>query len=322
MESARIQELAGSVIGGRQVADSDAAWLMDVDDVGELARQAHRITRMVVGGQVDVEELGNIKKNACSEDCTFCAQSALYNTQIDTYKLAPNHTIVEQAAKAKMDGASSYCLVAAWREPPPAEFERVCNIISEINETVGIDVDCSLGFLTREQAQRLKDLCVLKYNHNLETARSKFAEICTTHTYDDRINTLKIVKSVGLGVCTGGIIGMGETRAQRLELATEIAAIDPQEVTMNILTPMPGTPLELQAEIAESEIVRMFAVLRFLMPRATVRLSGGREHALKDAGESVLQSGANAIITEGYLTTSGQSSTQDMAMIRRIGLEA
>lgn len=322
MESAKIPELANRVIDAESITEADARWLFHVNDTCELARQAHRITRTLLGPRVDIEELGNIKKNACSEDCTFCAQSILYDTQIDTYTLAPNKTIVEQAARAKKDGASSYCLVAAWRQPPPAEFERVCEIISEINEKVGISVDCSLGFLTRKQAQKLKELDVLKYNHNLETSRSKFPEICTTHTYDDRINTLKIVKSVGLGVCTGGIIGMGETRTQRLELALEIATLDPQEVTINILTPMPGTPLELQTKIAESEIIRMFAVLRFLIPHATIRISGGREATLKDAGESILQSGANAIITEGYLTTSGRSSVQDTEMIRRIGLEA
>lgn len=322
MESSQIIELADGAIRGRAVTRDEAQELMGADDISTLARQAHRITYEVLGAGIDVEELGNIKKNACSEDCTFCAQSVLYDTQIDTYKLAPNEEIVEQAAQAKKDGASSYCLVAAWRQPPAAEFERVCDIISEINDTVRISVDCSLGFLTVEQAQRLKELGVAKYNHNLETARSKFPEICTTHTYDDRVHTIKTAKEAGLEICTGGIIGMGETQEQRLELACEIAELSPQEVTVNILTPMPGTPLELQSGIEEEEIVRMFAVLRFLMPRATVRLSGGREKALKDAGESVLQSGANAIITEGYLTTGGRSAAQDAEMIRRIKLEA
>lgn len=322
MESSQIIELADGAIRGRAVTRDEAQELMGADDISTLARQAHRITYEVLGAGIDVEELGNIKKNACSEDCTFCAQSVLYDTQIDTYKLAPNEEIVEQAAQAKKDGASSYCLVAAWRQPPAAEFERVCDIISEINDTVRISVDCSLGFLTVEQAQRLKELGVAKYNHNLETARSKFPEICTTHTYDDRVHTIKTAKEAGLEICTGGIIGMGETQEQRLELACEIAELSPQEVTVNILTPMPGTPLELQSGIEEGEIVRMFAVLRFLMPRATVRLSGGREKALKDAGESVLQSGANAIITEGYLTTGGRSAAQDAEMIRRIKLEA
>ena len=317
-----VKDIADSVIDGNPISKTEAKWLINDADIQELASNAHRITRTLLGTKVDIEELANIKKNACSEDCTFCAQSVLYDTEIDTYTLESNETIVRQAKTALDEGASSYCLVAAWRQPPDAEFERVCKIIAEINEKVGIDVDCSLGFLTKSQAVKLKNLGISKYNHNLETARSKFPEICTTHTYDDRIRTLQIARDAGLGICTGGIIGMGETRKQRLELACDIATLDPQEVTINILTPMQGTPLELQSPLQNVEIIRMFAVLRFLMPYATVRISGGREKSLKDAGESILQSGANAIITAGYLTTGGNSPAQDTAMIRRIGLEA
>ena len=315
-------ELADRVIGGGTVDGAEAATLMSSYSAERLASEADRITRHFHGPRVDIEELANIKKNACSEDCSFCAQSALYDTGIDTYQLAPSTEIVEQARRAKDDVAASYCLVAAWRAPPPAEFERVCEIISEINEKVGIKVDCSLGFLLPEQARRLHELGVAKYNHNLETARSKFPEVCTTHTYDDRMDTLRTARDAGLALCTGGIIGMGETRAQRLELALDVASLDPEEITINILTPVPGTPLELQSPLEESEVVRMFAVLRFLAPRATIRVSGGREAVLKDAGESVLRSGANAIITAGYLTTGGRTPAQDAAMIRRIGLEA
>lgn len=319
LESERVASIAERVIAGEKVSANEAEWLFNVQDTAELARQAHRITSNIAGNEIDIEELANIKKNACTEDCVFCAQSALYDTGIETFKLAPAAQIVEQARKAKKDGASSYCLVAAWRQPSESEFAQVCDIIVQINDKVGIGIDCSLGFLNMDQARKLKALGVLKYNHNLETARSKFSQICTTHTYDDRLDTLEIARKAGLALCTGGIVGMGETRMQRLELALDLARIDPQEVTINILTPMPGTPLELQSKIEEIELVRMFAVLRFLLPHAMVRLSGGRENALNDAGEGLLQSGANAIITEGYLTTGGRKVKQDAQMIRRIG---
>jgi len=163
---------------------------------------------------------------------------------------------------------------------------------------------------------------VHRYNHNLETARSKFREICTTHTFQDRIDTLKIARNAGLQLCTGGILGMGETRNQRLELILDIASLSPEEVTMNILVPMPGTPLELQTQLPKSEIIRTFAVLRFLLPYSIIKISGGRELILDDDGEELLQSGANGIITSGYLTMSGNNPQKDLQMIKQIGLEA
>ena len=229
---------------------------------------------------------------------------------------------MNQAKKAKEDGAESYCLVAAWREPSTNDFDKVCNIIRQINEKVGINVECSLGFLTPSQAKRLKELQVRRYNHNLETARSKFPEICTTHTYDDRLNTLKIAREAGLELCTGGIIGMGETRKQRFELIEELQRIKPEEVTINILVPVPGTPLELQAPLPESEIIRTFAVLRFLLPESVIKISGGRETKLSDSGEALLQSGANGIITAGYLTMGGNEAEKDHKMIAKIGLKS
>ncbi|HSG84636.1 MAG TPA: biotin synthase BioB, partial [Nitrosopumilus sp.] len=194
--------------------------------------------------------------------------------------------------------------------------------ITEINDKVGISVECSLGFLTQEQAKKLKELKVKRYNHNLETAKSKFSEICTTHTYEDRLKTLGIARDAGLELCTGGIIGLGETREQRLELTLELARLFPEEVTINILVPVPGTPLELQADLPYSEIVRMFSVIRFLLPESVIKISGGRETSLEDSGEELLQSGANGIITAGYLTMGGNEAKKDKEMIEKIGLQA
>ena len=207
------------------------------------------------------------------------------------------------------------------REPSPKDFEKVCKIIQDVNDKVGISVECSLGFLTMQQAVKLKKLNVKRYNHNLETAKSKFPEICTTHTYDDRLKTLGIARGAGLELCTGGIIGLGETREQRLELTLELARLFPEEVTINILVPVPGTPLELQTELKNTEIIRMFAVIRFLLPESVIKISGGRETMLGDAGEELLQSGANGIITAGYLTMDGNEAEKDLEMIERIGLQ-
>ena len=319
-----IKDCQERVFSGTGITSEDAEKLLNLpeENIVDLARHANEITRDFNGKKVDVEQLNNIKKNACSEDCTFCGQSAFFDTGIETYQLPSPQEVIIKAQKAKDEGAESYCLVAAWREPSPKDFEKVCKIISEINDKVGISVECSLGFLTIEQAKKLKDLKVKRYNHNLETAKSKFSEICTTHTYEDRLKTLGIARNAGLELCTGGIIGLGETRSQRLELALELSRLYPEEVTINILVPMPGTPLELQTNLPKSEIIRIFSVIRFLLPESVIKISGGRETQLDDSGEELLLSGANGIITEGYLTMSGNESNKDREMIEKIGLKA
>ena len=319
-----IRECQEKVFSGNHISAEDAEKLLNIPDenLKDLAKSANEITRDFNGEKIDVEQLNNIKKNACSEDCTFCGQSAFFDTGIESYQLPTPEEVVEKATKAKQEGVESYCLVAAWREPSPKDFEKVCKIISDINDKVGISVECSLGFLTKEQAEKLKELHVKRYNHNLETAKSKFPEICTTHTYEDRLKTLGIARDAGLELCTGGIIGLGETRAQRLELTLELARLFPEEVTINILVPVPGTPLELQTDLENSEIVRMFAVIRFLLPESVIKISGGRETMLDDSGEELLQSGANGIITAGYLTMGGNEAQKDIKMIEKIGLKA
>jgi biotin synthase len=319
-----IKECQENVLSGVGITSDDASKLFDIPDehIKELAVAANQITREFNGDKVDVEQLNNIKKNSCSEDCSFCGQSAFFDTGIESYQLPTPEEVVTRAQKAKDEGSESYCLVAAWREPSHTDFDKVCHIIEQVNDKVGISVECSLGFLTEQQARKLKELHVKRYNHNLETAKSKFSEICTTHTYEDRIKTLQIARDAGLELCTGGIIGLGETRNQRLELVSELAVIYPEEVTINILVPVPGTPLELQTPIEQSEIVRMFAVIRFLLPESVIKISGGRETNLDDSGEELLQSGANGIITSGYLTMGGNEAEQDIKMIKKIGLEA
>jgi len=319
-----IKECQEKVFSGNHISSEEAKKLLEVPEeyLKDLAQCANEITRDFNGDKVDVEQLNNIKKNACSEDCTFCGQSSFFDTGIESYQLPTPEDVVNKAQKAKEEGAESYCLVAAWREPSQKDFEKVCKIITEINDKVGISVECSLGFLTVEQAKKLKELKVKRYNHNLETAKSKFSEICTTHTYEDRLKTLGIARDAGLELCTGGIIGLGETREQRFELTLELARLYPEEVTINILVPVPGTPLELQVNLPNSVIIRMFSVIRFLLPEAVIKISGVRETNLDDSGEELLQSGANGIITAGYLTIDGNEAKKDRKMIEKIGLQA
>jgi biotin synthase len=310
------------VLAGKKLDNYELESLMNSADLKALSDAANKITRTLQGNKVDIEQLANIKKNYCSEDCAFCGQSAFFDTGNDGYQLLPAEKIVAMAKKAKDEGAESYCLVAAWRQPSKNDFEQVCNIINQINDQVGISIECSLGFLTEDQAKKLKELGVRRYNHNLETARSKFAEICTTHTYQDRIDTLLAARRAGLELCTGGIIGLGETRKQRLELIFDLAWLQPEEVTINLLVPIPGTPLQLQAPLPFEEILRVFAVTRFAVPKSIIKISGGREVHLQDDGQELLLSGANGIISSGYLTLGGNEMKKDLEMIKKINLEA
>ena len=305
---------------GRALSRRDVEDLFDIEDadVPALARAANHVTRSRHGGRVDIEQLNNIRMNACSEDCSFCSQSALFDTGIDTYELPPAGQVLERARAAQEQGAPSYCLVAAWRGPSERNFRKVCDIIRLIRDNLHIDIECSLGFLTPVQARTLKRLGVKRYNHNLETAPSKFGQICTTHTFEDRLNTLHTAREAGLELCTGGIIGLGESRRQRAELAMEIARVCPEEVTINMLVPVPGTPLELQTPLEPLEIARMFAIMRLLLPHAIIKISGGRETATNDSGESLLRGGANGIITNGYLTLPGNDPACDSEMVGRV----
>ncbi|MGI0047787.1 MAG: biotin synthase BioB [Nitrosotalea sp.] len=312
------------VLAGQSITMHEAEKLINVSDesLHFLSDAANEITRKISGKLVDVESLINAKKGKCQEDCSFCSQSAFYKSGIDTYKLLPTDIIVQNALVSKENGVKSFCLVCAWRGPTQNDFEQICDIIKEINDKVGIEVNCSLGFIDESMALQLKELKVKRYNHNLEAARSFFSKICTTHTYDDRMNTNWIIKKTGLELCCGGIIGMGETRMQRLELGLDLAKLGPEECPINILVPQKGTPLEIQPRLALPEILRTIATFRFLMPRTILKIAGGREVYLSSEQEKALLGGANGIITGGYLTIGGNSPVEDFSMISRIGLEA
>lgn len=319
-----ITECKNKVLAGNKITSEEATALINVSDssLQLLSDAANEITRKICGDVVDVEALINAKKGKCQEDCTFCSQSAFYKTGIDTYKLLPPEVIVSNASAAKDDGVKSFCLVCAWRGPTKSDFEQICQIIDKINNEVGIEVNCSLGFIDKDMAVQLKKLGVKRYNHNLEAPRSYFAKICTTHSYDDRMNTNWIVKDAGLELCCGGILGMGETRMQRLELGLDLAKLSPEECPINLLVPQQGTPLELQTQLSISEILRTIAVFRFLMPKTILKIAGGREVYLSNDQEKALLGGANGIITGGYLTIGGNSPSDDFQMISKIGLEA
>jgi biotin synthetase len=288
----------------------------------KLADSANIITKKFNDDNIDVESLINAKSGNCPEDCSFCAQSTFYETGISKYPLLADDIILEKAREAQLNGAASFCLVCAYREPSQNDFEKICKIIEKLRMEVKLDINVSLGFMTTERAVRLKSLGVKRYNHNLETSESFFPKICKTHEFSDRIRTARIVKGAGLELCCGGIIGMGETTRQRIELAFSISNLEPDEVPINILIPRKGTPKELDnCLIHPIDIIRTIAVWRFIMPKTILKIAGGREVHFGDGGKLALQAGANGIITGGYLTTNGNEPNKDIQMIHKIGLD-
>jgi len=310
------------VINGNTISFDEAERLNLTDNLVKLADSANLITRKFSQDSVDVETLLNAKSGNCPEDCSFCAQSTFYETGITKYPLLPDEIILDKAVEAKMNGASSFCLVCAYREPPQNEFEKICKVIERLRKEVDIDINVSLGFMTPQRAQRLKSLGVKRYNHNLEASESFFSEICKTHDFADRVKTARTVKDAGLELCCGGIIGMGETPKQRIELAFSLSTLEPDEVPINVLIPRKGTPKELEnCSINTMDIIRTIAVWRFIMPKTILKIAGGREVYFKDNGKLALQAGANGIITGGYLTTNGNAPNKDIQMIHEIGLD-
>jgi biotin synthase len=309
------------VLAGAEITFEEAERLVAADDVMMLAECANVVTRTFNGNTVDVEALINAKSGRCPEDCSFCAQSSFYDTGINKYPILPRKVLLDRAVKAKEEGATSFCLVCAYRDPPENDFQQICEAIKEIRSTVGIEVNVSLGFMTPARARRLKELGVKRYNHNLEAAESYFSKICNTHQFSDRFSTAKIVKDAGLQLCSGGIIGMGESPGQRVELAFSLASLCPDEVPINILIAREGTPMASLGSIDPLDAIKTIAVWRFIMPKTIIKIAAGREIHLKHSDRLALKAGANGIITGGYLTTAGNPPNKDIAMIKEIGLK-
>ena len=289
--------------------------LRDADRAQLLARTM-RLRAARTGTDVNFEGIVSAKTGACSEDCAFCSQSARFHTDVVVRPLMKVHEAVEAARRALASGATEFCLVIAVRGPSERVLEQVIACVHAVREATPLKVAVSLGIMTRPQIQRLKAAGVAKVNHNLEAGPRFFPEICTTHTYEERLDTCRHVKAEGLELCTGGIFGMGETLEDRVDLACDLQVLDPEEVPVNFLDPRPGTPLGDRQLLSCDEALRCVAMMRFALPRALIRLSGGRERTLKERQMLGLAAGADGIIVGDYLTTKGQAPDQDRLLAR------
>jgi biotin synthase len=274
-------------------------------------------------GEVQVCTLLSIKTGGCSEDCAYCPQAARYNTGVNVQALMKKEEVLEYAAKARAAGSTRFCMGAAWREVRDnRDFDRVLDMVKGVNE-LGMEVCCTLGMLTEEQARKLADAGLYAYNHNLDTSAEYYDEIITTRTYDDRLETLDNVRKAGVSVCCGGIVGLGETHEDRIKMLHKLATMPehPESVPVNALVPVKGTPLADNAKVSVWDMVRMIATARILMPKAMVRLSAGRTSMSIADQAMCFMAGANSIFAgDKLLTTPNPTFDEDMAMFNLLGL--
>ncbi|KAA0925705.1 MULTISPECIES: biotin synthase BioB [Rhodococcus] len=285
------------------------------DRLEETMLLAHEVRMKWCGPEVEVEGIISLKTGGCPEDCHFCSQSGLFASPVRAAWL-DIPSLVEAAKQTAKTGATEFCIVAAVRGPDARLLAQVAAGIEAIRNEVEIDIACSLGMLDQDQVDQLAAMGVHRYNHNLETSRSYFPNVVTTHTWEERWNTLRMVREAGMEVCCGGILGMGETLAQRAEFAADLTALEPDEVPLNFLNPRPGTPFGDLDVLPASDALRAVAAFRLALPRTILRFAGGREITLGDLGaKQGILGGINAVIVGNYLTTLGRPAEQDLDLL-------
>lgn len=320
-----INALKGRVLEGGEISREEALGLLKLEDAEAfeaLLEAAREITRHFNFTRPGLCSLLNAKSYLCGEDCGFCAQSVRFDTHADRYGLLEPEKVVEAAKRAEKMGAQNFCIVTSGAAPLEDEFEKILYLLKRLREETRLNLDASLGFITEEQARRLKEVGLRRFNHNLQSSREFYPKIVSTHTYETRLATIRALLEGGLELCSGGILGMGETREDRVKLAFELKPYEPHCIPMNVLNPRPGTPLENQPKPDPQEILKTIAVFRFIHPRANIKLAGGREVNLTpEEQERALRGGANGLIVGGYLTTSGNPVEEDFKMLRRAGFD-
>jgi biotin synthase len=318
LETARQQVLErGEGLDERQVLEILRLPDERLDDALALA---HEVRMRWCGPEVEVEGIVSVKTGGCPEDCHFCSQSGRFETPVRAARL-DIPSLVEAARQTAATGATEFCIVAAVRGPDARLMAQVRDGVAAIKAAVDINVACSLGILTRAQGEELAELGVHRYNHNLEAARSYFPQVVTTHTWEERWETLMLVRELGMEVCCGCILGMGETLEQRAELAAQLAALDPDEVPLNFLDPRPGTPFADYEVLEAADALRAIAAFRLALPRTVLRFAGGRELTLGDLGaRQGVAGGINAIIVGNYLTTLGRDPQADLDLLEELSM--
>ncbi|MFC1478021.1 biotin synthase BioB [Candidatus Margulisiibacteriota bacterium] len=315
----KIGNLASKSLQNQEITHSEALSILETNDPYSVFEAANKIREHFKGKKINLCSISNAKSGKCSENCKFCAQSAHYKTAVTPYSLKNKSDILKEIQKAVKNKAERFSIVTSGKSIlSDKEYEIILETIAQYPPVMG---KCaSLGTLSFKQCKMLKEAGLETYHHNLETARSFYPQICTTHTYEERLETLKNAKAAGLNLCSGGIFGLGETLEQRVELAFALKEVDPDGIPLNFLSPIPGTPLEDMPVLEPLEALKIIAMFRFVHPDKTIRIGGGREKALGNLQPLMFIAGANAVLTGNYLTTAGKTPQDDHEMIKELGL--
>jgi biotin synthase len=314
----RLRDAGGSLLDDRRLLTDDelaALAALPDDAVPSLAALAHEVRLSWCGPEVEVEGILSVKTGGCPEDCHFCSQSSRFESPVQAAPFLDLDEVLAAARETAVLGASEFCIVLAVRGPDERLLQRILDVVPVVRAQTGLNVAVSAGILTADQARRLAEGGVHRYNHNLETARSYFARIATTHTWEERYETCVLARQAGMELCSGVLLGMGESDAQRLELVGQLRTLDPDEVPINFLNPRPGTPLADSPLVQPLDAIRWIALFRLGLPRTILRYAGGREITLRELQSLGMTSGINALIVGNYLTTLGRSPDEDLRML-------
>ncbi len=313
----KLQVLTDKVLKGGTITREEALCLYE-QPLSELCESADRIRRHFCGDSFDICTIINGKSGACSENCKFCAQSAHNHTCAEQYPLLPDEEILAQARINHEQGVLRYSIVTSGKRLSDEEVDRMCGVVRRIKAEVGILVCVSFGLLEEGQFRKLKEAGVTRVHNNLETSGRNFANVCTTHSFDDKVAAIRAAMAAGLTVCSGGIMGLGESVEDRIDMALSLRELGIRSVPVNLLNPIPGTPFEKNRRLTDEDLKRIVAVYRFLLPDAYIRLAGGRG-LLADKGRGCFKSGANAAISGDMLTTAGITTGTDMELLEELG---
>lgn len=314
-----IEKLKNKVLNKQQIDKNEALELVNMP-LAELCQAGNEIRQHFCGNVFDICTIINGKSGKCSEDCKYCAQSAYYKTEVETYNLLDRKEIVDGARYNENKGVLRYSIVTAGKSLNDAEIDEMCKTAQAIEDNGKIKVCVSFGLLNENQYKKLNDAGIKRVHNNLEASKNYFSNVCTTHSFDDKVKAIKAAQKAGMTVCSGGIMGLGESMEDRIDMALSLRELNVKSVPINMLNPIPHTPFADNKVLTNDEMCRIVAIYRFVLPDVSIRLAGGRG-LLPDKGEGCFKSGANAAISGDMLTTSGITIDTDMAMIKKLGFE-
>jgi len=314
--------LADKALRDEPLTETESQSVLDTpdDELLALLHAAFQVRSKYFGRMVRLQMLQNAKSGACMEDCHYCSQSAISTAPIERYNLLPQKQMIEGARHAAASKAQRYCIVISGRSPLDREIDEIAGAVRAIKEEVPIQICCSLGLMNAEQAKRLKAAGVDRVNHNLNTSEAYHASICTTHTFEDRLTTIRSARTAGLEICSGGIVGMGESDQDIIDLATALRQVKPDSIPLNMLHPVQGTPLEHCNTLTPQRCLKVLSLFRFVHPRTEIRIAGGREHNLRSLQPLALYP-ADSVFVNGYLTTPGAPAPEVWGMIEDLGFK-